>query len=352
MSALAKGGKALVLGTLAAAFGVGAVAGVVAERALIGRNLRRTPGAKEPFGSLHTEKIKVIASDGVALHAEIENSLDGQEDLTIVFAHGYALSMDEFHFQRRDLRHVAKMVFFDHRGHGSSESGSRESHNVWQLGQDLNSVIEQVVPTGNIVLVGHSMGGMSIQALARVNPGLFGSRIKAVVLVCTSSGGVTQSPLGLPETLGKFVQGIAPGITSVLSGQQQLVDKSREAGSDLTLLLTRRYSFGSDVSVEMTEFVSQMHGRTSIDVIGDFLKSIADFDAKEYVSVLSSVPTTIIAAKDDLLTPLSHSEELSRLILGSELIVMSDSGHMLPMERYAELNEQISKVVSKARSAS
>lgn len=351
MSAIAKGGKALVLGTLAAAFGVGAVAGVVAERALIGRNLRRTPGSKEPFGSLHSEKVEVIATDGVKLHAEVENSIDNQDDVTIVFAHGYALRMDEFHFQRRDLRHVAKMVFFDHRGHGLSESGTSESHNVWQLGQDLNSVIEQTVPTGDIVLVGHSMGGMSTQALARVNPSLFSSRIKAVVLVCTSSGGVTQTPLGLPDTLGRFVQGIAPGITSVLSGQQELVDKSREAGSDLTLLLTRRYSFGSDVSVEMSEFVSQMHGRTSIEVIGDFLHSIADFDGKEYLSVFNSVPTTIVAAKDDLLTPLSHSEEIASRIPNAKLVVIPDSGHMLPLERYAELNELITKIVGDVRSA-
>lgn len=349
MSAIAKGGKALVLGTLAAAFGVGALAGVVAERALIGRNLRRTPGAKEPFGSLHTNKIEVIASDGLKLFAEIENSVDGQNDVTIVFSHGYALRMDEFHYQRRDLRHVAKMVFYDQRGHGASQTGTPESHNVWQLGQDLNSVIQQVVPSGDIVLVGHSMGGMSIQALAKVNPEIFATRIKAVFLVCTSSGGVTQSPLGLPDALGRFVQGIAPGITSVLSGQQELVDKSREAGSDLTLLLTRHYSFGSEVSAELTEFVSQMHGQTSIDVIGDFLNSIAEFDGKENIYVFNSVPTKIVAAKNDLLTPLSHSEEIADLIPNSELIVMPDSGHMLPLERYAELNDLITEAVENVR---
>jgi pimeloyl-ACP methyl ester carboxylesterase len=351
MSALAKGGKALVLGTLAAAFGVGAVAGVVAERALIGRNLRKTPGATEPFGSLHSEKIEVVAIDGVKLHAEVDDAFDDSNEVTILFSHGYALRMDEFHFQRRDLRHIARMAFYDHRGHGKSEAGNRENRTIWQLGSDLNSVIEKVCPTGDIVLVGHSMGGMSVQALAKSNPELFGSRIKAVILICTSSGGVTQVPLGLPDFIGKFIQGIAPGVTNVLAGEQNFVDKSREAGNDLTLLLTRRYSFGSEVSVELTEFVADMHGHTSIEVIGDYLKAISEFDGKEFLPILQNVSTTVLVAKDDLLTPISHSEEIAKLVPNSELIVVPESGHMLPMEKYLELNEVITNVVKKVRTS-
>lgn len=351
MSALAKGGKALVLGTLAAAFGVGAVAGVVAERALIGRNLRRTPGASEPFGSLHSAAIEVVATDGVKIHAEVDEAFDNQNDVTIIYVHGYALRMDEFHFQRRDLRHLSRMAFFDQRGHGKSEHGTSESHNIWQLGNDLNSVIEKVAPTGNLVLVGHSMGGMSIQALAKTNPELFANRIKGVVLVSTSSGGVTQAPLGLPDVVGKFIQGLAPGVASVLAGQQNLVDKSREAGSDLTLLLTRRYSFGSEVPVELTEFVAQMHGQTSIDVIGDFLNAIADFDSNEYLPVFNQVLTKVVAAKEDLLTPVSHSQEIAKAIQNSELIELADTGHMLPLERYGELNEIITNLVNKVRAS-
>ena len=349
MGAVAKGGKALVLGTLAAAFGVGAVAGVVAERALIGRNLRRTPGAAEPYGTLHSTPIEVVATDGVKLVAEVDEAFDNQNDITLLFAHGYALRMDEFHYQRRDLRHLARMAFYDHRGHGQSQRGTQESHNVWQLGIDLNSVIEKVVPTGDIVLVGHSMGGMSIQALAKSNPELFGSRIKAVILVSTSSGGVSQVPLGLPDSIGRFIQGMAPGVASVLSGEQNFVDKSREAGSDLTLLLTRRYSFGSEVSIELTEFVADMHGHTSIDVIGDFLKGFIDFDSKGFLPVISGCDTTLVAGKEDLLTPTSHSEEIADLIPNSKLIVLPDTGHMLPLERYEQLNQIISDVVAKVR---
>ncbi|MEY4348240.1 MAG: hypothetical protein RIS43_659, partial [Actinomycetota bacterium] len=59
MSAVSKAGKTLVFGTLAAAFGVGAMAGVVAERAIVGRALRKGNDTGEPFGSLHTPPTEV-----------------------------------------------------------------------------------------------------------------------------------------------------------------------------------------------------------------------------------------------------------------------------------------------------
>ena len=145
------------------------------------------------------------------------------------------------------------------------------SSDLDQLAADLEAVIDQTTPSGPIILVGHSMGGMTIQALAARRPDLFESRIKAAVLISTSSGGVTEVPLGLPTSLGKFIMGVAPTVTGALKGQQDIVDRSREAGNDLTLLLTRRYSFGSGATAGLTDFVAQMHGTTSIDVIGDFL---------------------------------------------------------------------------------
>lgn len=349
MSVLARSGKALFLGTLTAAFGVGAVAGVVAERALIGRAVRRDPAHSEPFGSLHSDRVEVIASDNVVIHAEVESAIDAPDDLTIIFAHGYALSMDEFHYQRRDLRHLARMAFYDQRGHGRSEKGTRESHNVQQLAVDLEQVIDTVAPTGPIILVGHSMGGMTVQALAAKRPDLFETRIKGVVLTCTSSGGVTEVPLGLPSVIGKFIQGVAPQVTTALAGQQDLVTKSLEAGSDLTLLLTRRYSFGSGSTPDLTAFVARMHGTTPIEVIGDFLSSFSQYNSEEALPTLSHVDTVVVGGTDDLLTPFSHSEKIASLIPNSELIEIPDTGHMLPLERYIELNEIITAVAQRVR---
>lgn len=349
MSAIGRAGRALVLGTLGAAFGVGAVAGVVAERALVGRTVRRVGAGDEPFGELHSEGFKVIAEDGVDLHVEVEPAISEHDDVTIVFAHGYALSMDEFHYQRRDLRGIAQLAFFDQRGHGKSGRGERGSHTVPQLGADLERVIERVAPTGGVVLVGHSMGGMTIQALAAARPEWFGTRIRGVILVCTSSGGITEVPLGLPGGVGRFIQQVAPMVTGALHGKQEIVDKTRETASDLTLLLTRRYSFGSEVPPAVTDFVARMHGSTPIEVIGDYLHAFSEYDSKSTVHNLGRVPTVVVGGLEDLMTPPEHSEVIAELVPGSQLRLLERTGHMLPLERYVELNEIIRDMLRRIR---
>ena len=113
---------------------------------------------------------------------------DREAPLTIVFAHGFTLSMDSFHFQRRDLGDVARLVFYDQRSHGRSGRSAPENATIDQLGLDLYAVLQAVAPAGPVVLVGHSMGGMTILALADQHPELFGDRVVGVALLATSTG--------------------------------------------------------------------------------------------------------------------------------------------------------------------
>ena len=79
----------------------------------------------------------MLADDGVPLYTEI----DGPDDapVTIVFCHGYTLSQDVWHYQRRDLAAEARLVFWDQRGHGrSGELPARTTSTIDQLGADLD----------------------------------------------------------------------------------------------------------------------------------------------------------------------------------------------------------------------
>jgi pimeloyl-ACP methyl ester carboxylesterase len=92
-----------------------------------------------------------------------------------------------------------------------------------------------------------------------------------------------------------------------------------------------------------------MHSVTPIEVIGDFLAAFGGYNSVETLPILGQVDTVVVAATDDLLTPLSHSEKIASLIPNAELIEIADTGHMLPMERYIEFNEIISAVAQRVR---
>src|SRR5699024_12499755 len=105
----------------------------------------------------------VVASAGVALAVREKGPTDAP--MTVVFAHCYTLTMASWHFQ---CRHLAdrfgskiRMVFYDQRGHALSGKSSRENSTIDQLARDLDSVISATAPTGPVVVIGHSMGGMT-----------------------------------------------------------------------------------------------------------------------------------------------------------------------------------------------
>src|SRR3954447_12647978 len=192
-----------------AALAAGGVAtGVAVQRRAVGRaRSAPDPYVDEAFGSLHTAGRTVVADDGVRLHVEVDGISDAP--LTIVFVHGFTLSMDCWHFQRRDLRDLGRLVFYDQRSHGASGRSARKHSTIDQLGRDLGVVIDELAPSGPIVLVGHSMGGMTVLALADQRPELFGPRVIGVALVGTAAGAFAETIFGIPGVLGRALRPVA-----------------------------------------------------------------------------------------------------------------------------------------------
>jgi pimeloyl-ACP methyl ester carboxylesterase len=132
----------------------------------------------------------VTTDDGVPLHVEVDGRADAP--VTVVFSHGFTARLAEWELQRRALRHRARLVFWDQRGHGRSGWTPLPRATIDRTGRDLGQVLDATTPTGPVVLAGHSMGGMSIMALARQRPDLFGPRVVGVFLLATSAGGLDE----------------------------------------------------------------------------------------------------------------------------------------------------------------
>ena len=65
-----------------------------------------------------------------------------------------------------------------------------------QLGRDLETVLAVMVPRGPVVLVGHSMGGMTVLSHARQFPQHYRTRVVGAALISSAAEGVSRSPLG------------------------------------------------------------------------------------------------------------------------------------------------------------
>ena len=173
---------------------VGSAAGVSVARSLRRHVSTDDPHEDEDFELLDADRSYVVTTpDGVDLAVREVGPEDAR--LTVVFAHGFCLQMGAFHFQRARLAEQwgpqVRMVFYDQRGHGQSGEASPDSYTVTQLGIDLETVLTVMAPRGPVVLVGHSMGGMTVLSHARQFPKRYPTRIVGVAIIASAAEGVS-----------------------------------------------------------------------------------------------------------------------------------------------------------------
>jgi pimeloyl-ACP methyl ester carboxylesterase len=338
--------KVGIIGAILGVAAAGVAAGVATERYLVHRSKNADDVyAEEEFGVWDSdEELTVTTDDGIDLHVEIVNGPDGEPEdrATLVFVHGFCLDMGTFHFQRKALQGKHRMVFYDQPGHGRSGKLRKGEYSLDALGAGLRAVLQAAAPTGPVVLIGHSMGGMTIMALAEQVPELFESRVEAVVLISTSAGKLDQVNFGLPEVVAKFRRPLLPvvGIAGPISSG--VVDRARRASTDLAWLLTRRYGFGTArPSPALVSYVEKMNTTTSTDVIARYLRTLYTHARLLVLGPLRRVPVLLVCGDRDVLTPLTHTREIAAVLPEAELVVVADGGHVVMLEHADEVNEAI-----------
>ncbi|MFD7588223.1 alpha/beta fold hydrolase [Kitasatospora sp. NPDC059811] len=356
--------RAGVIGISVGVLAAGAAAGVAIERLTVGRATRRRARAEldadAPYGSLRGRPRTVAAPDGTELYVELDGTgpepdggTSGAEPLTVLFCHGYCLNQDSWHFQRAALREGLRLVFWDQRSHGRSERSrsflAGEPASIDQLGGDLKAVIDAVAPTGPLVLVGHSMGGMTVMALADQHPELFRERVAGVALIGTLAGDWNEVSLGLPSAGAKLFKKVAPGVMRLLGRQVELVEASRRLGADVAAVFYRRFSFGGrDVDPGVVRFAEQLLDATPIDVVAEFYPVFAAHEKYAALAALSGLPTLVLAGTKDLLTPSAHSEAMAERLPGAELVLVEGAGHLVMLERPELVDHELVALLRRA----
>ncbi len=302
----------------------------------------------------------MVADDGVPLHVEVDEfrARDAggkrktgevaEPPLTVVFSHGYALNLDSWHFQRAGYRGLVRAVYYDQRSHGRSGRSREGNATIDQLGLDLKQILEEVVPDGPVVLVGHSMGGMTIIALAEQHPELFDDRIVGVGLVSTTAGGLDPHRIILP-LLPKSIGGqFAARLVAALGHGHRQIDLLRRFGRSIASVATDLFAFGDEVPSSYVDFVDSMLSSTPFEVVAEFFPVFGGLDKFGAVHALSNVPCAIICGTEDRLTSIGHSRKLHTKIEGSTLLECEGAGHMVIMERHDQVNAALDQLLAAA----
>jgi pimeloyl-ACP methyl ester carboxylesterase len=335
------------LAGLAGLTAVGAVAGVSVARSVGRRTLAEDPYAGEDFELLDADRGCVVTTpDGVPLAVREVGPADAP--VTVVFAHGFCMGMASFHFQRVRLAQQwgeqVRMVFYDQRGHGRSGEAPPSSYTISQLGDDLQTVLQVMAPRGPVVLVGHSMGGMTILAHARRHPERYGKSIVGVALISSAAEGLAKSPLG------EVLQNPALEAARVaVRRAPRLVHRGRGAARSLLGPILQAASFGDErVSPSVVAFSHRMIHDTPVATLIEFLHALEEHDETAALQTLTKVPTLITCGERDLLTSVAQSEAMAVALPRSELVIVPGAGHLVQLERPDVIDDALVRLVEQA----
>lgn len=260
----------------------------------------------------------VVTDDGAELAVTIAGAPAAP---TVVLAHGWTLHQGVWGaVARRLVLGGHRVVLYDQRGHGRSTLGTA-ALTIERLGADLRAVLDQLDIT-DAVLVGHSMGGMTVQSFATQYPEVLKARARAIVLVATAARFLGHP---VPTVFVQFVFG------------DRRVQRFGRGSIGLALarpVVGRRPRMAHMVAVRDGLAITPSAARLG------FLVAMSGMDLRPGLDEIP-LPTTVLVGTQDRLTPPRLARTLVEAIPGAELIVLPGAGHMLPLEEPDRLVEAI-----------
>ncbi|MDX6248048.1 MAG: hypothetical protein QOF10_1408 [Kribbellaceae bacterium] len=308
--------------------------------------------------TIQAERAEVTTPDGVRLQVETTGSADAP--VTVLLAHGWTCSTRSWHHQLSGLPQVlgesaVRVVAYDHRGHGRSDAAPVGTTRIPQLAEDLVAVLDNVVGDGPVVYAGHSMGGMTLMALADERPDLFGSRIAAAALVSTSSGQISSRAFGLPARFDGAAAVVAPRAMNLAGLRMERRELRRaaqnavrvERAAWLRRPAVRQLVFGKKVDPAEVDILMADLAATPGRSFSGFFEAISQHDLGHALRVLDGIPVEIMHGTRDRLLPPRHGNRLAQLLPSARLWMYPGAGHMLMQERPRDVTHRLASLVRK-----
>ena len=307
----------LVAGVTAGAVGLA----YATERALVARLRHRDdPDAGLPLVPEFDEMRVLDSHDGGTIY-----TISRGTGPTIVFCHGVTLSSRVWAKQFDSFPAAGfRAVAFDSRGHGESTVGET-GHSLDNLADDLRTVLDDL-DLRDVVLVGHSMGGMAVQAFAIRHPDVLHARVRGLVLQSTSSHNLVSDARRVRESIERITR-IGPDLATFM--------RPRNLG-----FLLARIGFGDDPHPSHVEATRQMLAACDDSTTRAAVGALLRLDLTEGLPGVD-VPTLVLVGSADALTPPRDSRRIADLVPGARLVEYPGAGHMLMYERTDDVDALI-----------
>lgn len=260
-------------------------------------------------------------------------------ELTVVLAHGWTLSNRIWEDVAQSLvaaDSAVRVIAYDHRGHGLSDRVPEAS--IEELADDLGAVITALVPTGPVVLGGHSLGGFTLTALAERHPDLVVERVEGAMLVATSAG----------ELMGAVRR--IPGTEATMKFALRLGSRVKMPSRPLFLVRQGvRGAFGKHPRRRDLNRVARQGAQADPRAVAAIGRSILQHHRYRTLEAFRDLEVTVLAGTRDFLTSPTHAQRIGERLPGSTVVVFRGAGHFLPYERRESVTAHLLGMIGRIR---
>jgi pimeloyl-ACP methyl ester carboxylesterase len=259
---------------------------------------------------------------GSTLHVEAEGPTDAP---TLVLTHGWGFDASAWCHIRRQLPASFRLLLWDLPGMGASTSFGDGVYQIERFAENLHLLTLRA--QGPVVLVGHSIGGMTMLTFCRRYPALLGSKVKGLILIDTTFTMPLRTTAGA-HLLPQLQKPIAKAILHVnrllwpavwlMNWQSYLNGTSH--------LVTRLVSFSRDVTRGELDFAARFTTTQHPGVVAKGILATLDWDESATLEGIP-VPTTVIVGKEDRLTVPQASHYIASTVPDGKLSEITPAGH-------------------------
>jgi pimeloyl-ACP methyl ester carboxylesterase len=273
----------------------------------------------------------LTGADGAELFVESLGPADGD---TLVLTHGAGVDSTCWYLAKNALGIRYRILTWDLPGLGRSKGGKID---LESYAENLRVVIQSAGRP--VVVVGHSMGGMTIQTLARRHPEMFGTEIVGTVLLNTTYtdplktmilSGLAQALRPLLKVLFHIEIALLP--LAWLSAWQSYLSGSAHIANRLT--------FGKGVTRRQLDHVALLGSRNSPASIAKGNLAMFNWDATGAIATIVD-PLLILAGQGDIVTKPEAGAEIASTAVSPQLHTIEGANHMSFLDHAAEYHELI-----------
>ena len=307
----------------------------------------RNPALNPP--STEHQVIDVRAADGARLRVHAYGPQDAQP---VVLIHGWTCCLEYWNPQINAFAGEYRVIAFDLRGHGESEFGRPDQLDCHLLADDLCAVLDTVLRPGQrAVVVGHSLGAMTVQAWAGKYPQRVLDQAAAVVLANTGPYALVDETTVVP-----FFNRPLPLLNRKVPLPMWLGRGGVSARIVFPPVAPLRWVFARqimslDADPEIIDFGLNIVRSCRSWVRSEFGRLLAEMDLGDAARHLM-VPTTVVAGTADDMTPAVHAEQIAQWLRESGNLarfVLLPTGHLGTVEAIDGFNEVLGEVLASVR---